>query len=64
MSFDANIVWMPCGHCTICDKCCMKLLSTKITNCPLCKDKPEYILKISKEDNPMNEQTMKSLRKN
>lgn len=64
MSAEANVAWMPCGHLTLCEKCCMNLLKTRITNCPICKDKPAKIYKISREDNPMREETMKNLRKN
>jgi hypothetical protein len=50
MDSKAETVWQPCGHCTLCDRCMHQLLSTQITNCPLCKGQPSSIVRVARRD--------------
>lgn len=40
MDSAAEVVWMPCGHLTVCMQCCSEIFDKKNFNCVLCKKTP------------------------
>jgi hypothetical protein len=39
----ANLVWMPCGHLTMCDACGQYMLDNNKLDCVMCKASPNEI---------------------
>lgn len=49
----ADLVWMPCGHLTMCDSCGQYMLDHKKLECVVCKAQGEQIYHIDGQQ-PMN----------
>ena len=46
LEVDPVMLWMPCGHLSVCENCAGKLIQSRSINCILCKTIPEDIYEI------------------
>jgi hypothetical protein len=47
----SDIVWLPCGHLSLCTPCCKDVIDNKMISCILCKQHPTNICRVSEKDN-------------
>ena len=43
----AEMIWLPCGHMSLCSICSQDMVSNKMFSCVLCKQQPTEICKIA-----------------
>lgn len=47
----AQMIWLPCGHLTVCDGCGQYLMDNGKLNCVICKTKGEELYHIKVDSN-------------
>ena len=55
---EPEVIWMPCGHMSVCSECCRKMFNKKNACCVLCKLLPLEVYVIQSEDNGKSENNL------